>query len=449
MQADRTRAPVTRPPPVERPAIVPVGRRGRWSLRPVALGAALAAIIALTLSAHAVVEPPVSIVVDFGSVPVPTPASNIGFTATTFDVDGGDITRSPGDAATLSELGAGAVRIHLRQGEDGSVVTGAQGGVAGVPARRWLETYAGAGAQLTVVVDLDQAGALAVLRYLRSSGFRVHRFVIGNENDANSRADVPPEEYVKRFRAIARAMRAVDPTLQIGGPAPAYFEGLDQALVDGLVQAPTAERASFIDFHAYGAGEGERAAMSSSWRYADQLDLLRGMIDDPTVGMQVGEFNVNWSDEPNNNTQFQSVWVASALGTILSRGAVAFQYGDKNSAMGLVADGRPKASYWGIAAFTGAGRFRPFGTGMVSSVSSTGAVRVFASTGDKNVVIVNTGEVTSAGVALDGFAGGTATVWQSVAGEYTRAEPADVGTELDLPRLPALSITVIVLDERH
>ncbi len=105
--------------------------------------------------------------------------------------------------------------------------------------------------------------------------------------------------------------------------------------------------------------------MASSWRYGEQLDRLRERIDDPDVELQIGEYNLNWADEPQNNTPAQAVWVASALGTILSRGAVAFQYGDKNQAMGLVADGRPKPSYWGLAAFTGGGEFRPFGATMV------------------------------------------------------------------------------------
>jgi hypothetical protein len=408
--------------------------------------AALIAVAGLVLTARTVVEPGESISVDFTSISVPTPRSNIGFTATTLGVDGGTVVDDPRDAAALGALGAGAVRIHLRSLGAGEVVTGAKGGVGNIPAARWLKTYTDMGVQLTVIVDLNRSGAVDVLEYLRASGYPVQRFVLGNEMDGNSQADVSPAEYVKRFREIAKAMRAIDPTLEIGGPAPAYFEGLSQELVDGLLRAPPDERASFIDFHAYGAGRGEQATMSSSLQYADQLDRLRGMIAIPGVEMQVGEFNVNWSDEPHNNTHFQSVWVASALGTILSRGAVAFQYGDKNNAAGLVADGTPKPSYWGMAAFTGAGRFRAFGTSMVRSTSSKAAVRVFASTGDKNIVIVNTGDASSARVTLDGFAGGTATVWQNEAGEFHASEPTPIGSELEL-QLPGMSITTVVLDE--
>lgn len=419
----------------------------RWSqLVLPAVAVTVAVVFASLVTAHAVVEPSVSIDVDFGAELVGTPREHIGFTATTFDVDGGAVPRNAGDTAALDQLRAGAVRIHLRGGPDGSVVTGAEGGVGDIAAEQWLETYAGMGADLTVVVDLDLTSAMAVLTYVRAAEIPVERYVIGNEMDANSRADVPKEEYVMRFREIARSMREVDPSLRVGGPAPAYFEGLDQELVDGLVRAPRAERASFIDFHAYGAGAGERATMASSWRYADQLDRLRMMIDDPAVGLQVGEYNLNWSEEGQNNTQVQSVWVASALGTILSRGAVAFQYGDKNGALGLVADGVPKASYWGIAAFTGASRFRPFGTTMVRSTSSNPAVRVFASTRGKNIVIINTGDGRSAGVTLHGFDGARASVWQSVAGEFRETGSIDVESGIDVELAP-MSITTIVLDE--
>jgi hypothetical protein len=101
-----------------------------------------------------------------------------------------------------------------------------------------------------------------------------------------------------------------------------------------------------------------------------------------------------------------------------------------------------------MAAFTGGGQFRPFGTMMVGSSSSNATVRVFASTADKNIVIVNTGDARSARVTLDGFAGGTATVWQSEAAEFHAAAPTEVGSTLDL-QLPGMSITRVVVDEQR
>jgi hypothetical protein len=406
----------------------------------------LLAIAAIGAGAQASSVPMNPVRVDFDSPLVAIPAEHLGFTATTFDVEGGSVARNPADAAALGALGAGAVRIHLAPGPDGEVVSGALGGDRSIRAGRWLDTYVRMGLRPTVVVNLDRDDALAVLAAVRASGHDVRRYVLGNEMDANSRSDLSPQEYVQRFRDIAGAMRAIDPALEIGGPAPAYFEGLTPELVNGLVRAPAAERASFIDFHAYGAGKGETATAASAWRYAAQLEALRAMISDSRVERQVGEFNLNWSDEPQNGTQFQTVWVAAALGTILSEGAAAFLYGDKNAALGLVAGGVPKPSYWGIAMFTGAGLFRPFGSGAVEATSASSAVRVFASTRQRNIVLVNTGPVTHAAVQLDGFSGGEAEIWRSTDGEPVHRGTTRVGTRLILA-LPEQSVTTVVLSE--
>jgi hypothetical protein len=420
-------------------------RRPRWGRR-IGLAVVLATAIGVTPSVVERAEAGVTVSVDFDRPLLDVPRDHIGFTATTFDVDGGTVPDDPADTATLARLGAGAVRIHLRATPDGGVVSGAAGGQESVSADTWLRTYTGMGLAPTVVLDLDRSGALAVLRYLREHDHPVHRFVLGNEMDANSAADVSPAEYVRRFREIATAMRAVDPTLQIGGPAPAHFEGLSDELVRGLLRGPARSRASFIDFHGYGAGRGEQATMDSSWRYGEQLDRLRELVDDPSVGLQVGEFNLNWADEPQNNTQTQAVWVAAALGTILSRGAVAFQYGDKNQAMGLVADGRPKPSYRGMAAFTGGGVFRPFGATMVQAESSFPAVRVFASVDGINIVIVNTGPATPCRLRLDGFDGGRARVWQDEGGGFRELGQLEVDSRADVA-LPPLSVTTMVFDD--
>jgi len=289
---------------------------------------------------------------------------------------------------------------------------------------------------------------VGVLNYVRATHHDVRRFIVGNEMDANSKSNVTKADYVTKFGDIAAAMRAIDPTVQIGAPAPAYFEALDAQWVRALVRAPQPRRASFIDYHAYGAGNGQAASMDTSWRYDTQIAQLRAMIGDPSVGIEVGEYNMNWGNDPQNNTQAQTVWVASALGSILSGGAVAFQYGDKNNALGLVADGgRPKASYWGMGMFTGAGEFRHFGTSMVSATSSTPTVRVFASTDQKNIVVANTGGATYANVRMSGFASGAAQVWQSTDLAPTRLPDAGVsGGSLGLT-LPPRSVTTLVLGD--
>ncbi|MGD9525523.1 hypothetical protein [Pseudonocardia sp.] len=383
------------------------------------------------------------IVVDLEWPIAQLPRAAIGFTATTFADVPGPVVGNPRDLAALGALGAGAVRIHLAP-RDGAVVSGARGGDRSIPAERWLRAYGELGLRPTVVVDLDRDAALAVLDAVRPYGVR--RFVLGNEMDAHSRADVGDAGYVRRFREIAAAMRRVDPHLEIGGPATAHYEGLNDPLLRGLLDAPPAQRVSFVDFHAYGAGEGETATPESALRYGPWLDALRERVADPSVGLQVGEFNLNWADEPQNNTQAQTVWVATALATILSRGAVAFQYGDRSAAMGLTSDGVPMPSYWGIAMLTGAGLFRGIGTRMVAVHNPDPDVAAFASAADPAVVLAHPGgRERAVRVRLRGYGGGSAHVWRSTAGRPELIVVRPVTDQLELT-LPPVSVTTVVLD---
>lgn len=392
------------------------------------------ALVAMAVVGTAMIGPlrsasagvPVDVRVDFSAPVAPTPPSSVGFTATTFGVDDGTVVQSAAARASLHQLGAGAVRIHLAPDGSGRITSGAGGGDRTATADAWLDAYDAVGVAPTVIVNLDVQDALAVLQDVRANGHLVRRYIVGNEMDANSKSNVAAATYVQRFREVAKAMRAVDPSLEIGGPAPAYFEGATNELVDGLVRAPSAaEKASFIDYHAYGSGQGTPATKEAAWRYASQISALRAAIADPSVGIQVGEFNMNWGDEPQNNTQFQAEWVATALGTIISNGATAFQYGDKNDAMGLVgAAGAPKASYRGMQMFTGAGLFGGFGRTAVAASSDSADVRAFASTDQERVVLVNFGAATSAHLDLQGFGAGTVVQWS----QQDLAAPEQVAT---------------------
>ena len=56
----------------------------------------------------------------------------------------------------------------------------------------------------------------AEVRYLRSRGYAVRQIEMGEEPDGQN---VSPEDYAALYRKWADAMHAVDPTLQLGGPA--------------------------------------------------------------------------------------------------------------------------------------------------------------------------------------------------------------------------------------
>ncbi|NUT20449.1 MAG: hypothetical protein HOV77_14790 [Hamadaea sp.] len=395
-----------------------------------------------------------TIAVDFTSPIAPSPAGNFGVTFSTFGVDGGPTATHPADIAALANLAPGSIRVHLKPDANGNIVTGADSGDTSISGDVWLDTIEQIGAQPTVIVNLDQADALAVLNYVNATGHTVQRFILGNEFDANSKSDVSAADYVTKFRQIAAAMRAVTPGLEIGGPAPAYFEdGRLHDIITGIVTNATGtQRASFIDYHAYGSGAGVNATIAESTRYATQIQQLRTWIGDASVGIQVGEFNMNWGDESQNNTHFASVWVANALGTIITNNARGLIYADKNNAMGLIGPGgTPKASYIGMEMFTGRpGGIRHFGTEVVQSSTSDSAVYAYASRNADNVVVVNTGDATTADLALTGIATGNADVWQSagdIASIHTPVKTATVTITGGhaTASLPAMSITTFVV----
>lgn len=418
------------------------------SLSPVLAGLLLALLPMSTLQpAAAAMPPPVQISVGFGTTTSPTPVSHLGFTASEFGVEGGTVPTSTADQKTLRALGAGAVRIHLTPDGRGGVVGGAGGGDRSLTGDQWLDTYEAMGLAPTVVVNLDKADALAVQTYLRATGHDVRRYVLGNEMDANSKSDVGQDGYVARFAQVAAALRSSDPTLQVGGPAVACWDCLGRTFVQKLVALPRASRPSFVDWHEYGSGAGQPASMATSYRYGAEIATLRSWLPpDGSVGIQVGELNMNWGDEPGNNTVKQSVWNAAAIGTVLTSGATVFQYADKNGALGLTDAGRPKASYWGLGMFTGYGQFRRFGTSAVATSSSDSTVRVFASSGDRNVVVVNTSTTARPSrITLAGAGDITAQRWVLQRERPLRSPDVRVEDSRLSLWLPAMSVQTLVL----
>lgn len=431
---------------------------GRWRVGTGVLAAfaAVAGMVMVTESGAQAAAPDVVVSVDFDTVVAQTPARNFGFTYSTFGVDGGPTTRNPADIDALKRLGVGTARVHLKPDGNGGIVTGAGWGDTSVPGQDWITATRTMGAEPTVIVNLDQADALAVLNYLNAHQLPVKRFILGNEMDANSKSNVPMSEYVVKFRQIAAAMRQVTPGLEIGGPSlSSYQAGELRTFVEGTVRNVTAqEKASFVDFHQYGAGANETTQFATTETYNTNIDELRAIINDPTVGIQVGEFNSNWSDSPQNNTHFVSVWDAGVIGTITGNGATALMYADKNNAMGMLApNGQPKSSYVAMAMFTGQqGGLRHFGTQAVAATSSSGAVRVFASTDRDNIVVVNSGGDAAARIDTKGIPSGTFDTWRSAGPNTSVNMPQKTASQTAFTggtftaQLPAMSITTFVVD---
>ncbi len=328
------------------------------------------------------------------------------------------ITNSETHRGHLRRLGLGLMRIELRWTRPGDptsrVACGGTHCAQHIPGEAWVRAIRELGAEPMVIlplnphhsVEIDIADAVNLYEYLASRDLRVRRFIVGNEPD-NSRNPrrMDAEEYSRRFNLIADALHELDPQVQVGGPATMYY---NTEYLDTFLRL-SGSRVDFVDFHKYGQG-GEQNLSDDELLgtviqgYRDQLADLRHRIQTLVpdrahqIGIQIGEYQLDWDGDPRMLTPFGAVWSAAVLGTILSEGAVAVQYGDRNGELGLtgtaelpgIVAGDPLPIYHGISMFTGAGQFRSFGQTMVRATSSTSRLYAFASVRQTNIVLVNT-----------------------------------------------------------
>jgi hypothetical protein len=185
-------------------------------------------------------------------------------------------------------------------------------------------------------------------------------------------------------------------------------------------------------------------------QYGTDLKHLRALIQSiiPTrsasIGMEVGEWELDWGGNAQNDTDLHIVWVTSVLGHILRAGGWSLFYADKGNALYDVAQTIPDASghlvnvrlddprpaYHGIGMFTGEGLFQGFGKTMVTTSTTLPDVDVFASDHPRNIVVVNKdlSQMRTAVITLQGVTSGTITVWRKDRSVLFSASPIKLGT---------------------
>ena len=259
------------------------------------------------------------------------------------------------------------------------------------------------------------------------------RWVIGNEPDGNG---LSASAYSSAFNTMYDAMKAVDSTIKIGGPATAFY---NTSFIETFLST-TGTRADFLDFHAYGTGANstktDAQLLSETVNYETNCNDLRtrivthmGATRAAQVDIELGEWNVSWASDVREVEAYNSVWSASALGHIISTGAISRQYADKNGPLGAVIEtanptvngvtytgvaNDPMPIYHGIGMFTGKSLFAGFGTTIVNTTSSNSLLEVYASSNPANIVVVNKSPSANYGttLTLTGYSSGTAAVWQ-------------------------------------
>lgn len=162
-----------------------------------------------------------------------------------------------------------------------------------------------------------------------------------------------PEQYYELYAEAARAVKAVNPRLKVGGPA--CTGGLREAYVERFIRY-CAERKVPLDFfswHSYGGREE-----FNPYQFRRDAEHVRRALDASGFNQAeniVTEWNAGIHHHLFSDTQRGAAFYASTLACLLDAGVEhAFQYcGDLHPGLGLheMGSGRPKISALAFAAW--------------------------------------------------------------------------------------------------
>jgi hypothetical protein len=146
-------------------------------------------------------------------------------TISTYGGGGGTITQAAKQRAELGAFGLGYYRIPL-QWNNGDPISSAGGGPKNVSADTWISDIKAFGGTPEIVLggtsdnNFTPSDAANMVRHF-SGALKVNRWVIGNEP---SNGGMSIGTYCTLFNTTVAAMKAVDPTIKVAGPAWAYFD---------------------------------------------------------------------------------------------------------------------------------------------------------------------------------------------------------------------------------
>lgn len=438
--------------------------------------AALVMAVVGTIATYAIFAAPVNSAVDFTKTIQATAGKPFSGTISTYGQQ--TINNSAAQRDNLSSLSLGMYRIPL-QWNGGNIVSSAGGHPAG-SGDAWVSNIKALGGEPMVVIggaednNFTPSDAANLVRHF-SGANKVTYWVIGNE-PGNGGMSI--ETYCNLFNTSVDAMKAVDPSIKVAGPAWAYF---DANTIRTFLNC-AGNKVDIIDFHHYAMGEkylSEADALKQTVNWENEVKQTKDLINQivparaAQIEVQVGEYNWSWRAEDgyagwNGDDRFfqavNTVWGASVAGHIAKAGGRGHQYADLNGPLGITFEkqneadhyGRkltdPMPIYHGLRMFSGGNLFRGFGNSMVEATTSLADVEIYASTNGKNIVMINKSptEVRTADIKLTGFSGGTADVWQTNKNApFDAPQRKAVQTVADVieQTLPAYSVTTFVLNE--
>jgi hypothetical protein len=420
--------------------------------------------------------------VDFTKTTTILAADPFSSTISTYGAYNTDITQSSAQVTALANLHAGYYRIPL-QWNGGNIISSATGGPKNTSGDAWINALDQVG-QPEILVggstddNFTPADAASLVQHFNKpasgAAHPVHLWVIGNEPDV---AGMPIQTYCSLFNSTVAAMKAVDPTIEVAGPAWSHF---DPTVLTDFLQC-AGNNLDVLDFHDYAMGDGAAstaATLAGTTGYGSQVtqayQLIRQYAPSRAnqIQVQVGEYNWSWTIADGYNgwqgddrfyTAANTVFGASVAGQIAAAGARGDEFADLNGALGLTFEKQDAAThygqslnspmpiYYGLEMFTGGNLFRGFGTSMVSAQTSLSNVEIYAAN-NGNIVLVNkdASATQTASLSLSGFSGGSADVWQTNQ-NAPFSPPAHVATINGVTSalsysLPPMSVTTLVLN---
>jgi hypothetical protein len=399
------------------------------------------------------------------------------------------LANDPVEQQRFKTLGLGYMRMALQYATPGNpsskIVCGGSGCDTGPTGDQWVSSIKSIGAQPVVLLPtkVSTSDAASMVQHFNVNPATgavdpnlpnyVKYWIIGNEPDLNGYSVATYSGY---FNADNDAMKAVDPSIRIGGGTTAWY---DSSFLQTFMQN-SGSRVDFVDFHGYPQQGCSTCTPSSDsslfqWAHGTGSDVakLRALIQQlvpsraSQIAVEVGEWAMNWGGNLQANTNLNSVWSADVLGNIVANGGYSMFYGTKGNAIewaaGYTTDqdtgqqvylnlDDPHASYHGYGMFTGEGLFPGFGISLATSTTTLPNVDVFASDNPKDVVVVNKDPALSqaAVVSVGSVSSGTVDVWQRNPNVSFYSPPVHLGSFAfsggSFPySLPPLSVTTFVI----
>lgn len=334
------------------------------------------------------------------------------------------------------------------------------------------------GAEPSISVRLKNGApeaAAALVKYANiEKGYNVHYWSVGNEPtlySAELKEDYDTEQFNKEWRAIAQAMKAVDPSIKIIGPELHQFTGnpdanpKDSKGRDWMTEFLRAngDLVDIVSFHRYpfpkdmsGKSPTIPQLLQDTQEWDGIITYLHKLIQDTTgkdLPIAVTEVNSNWSQAIGSETSpdsfYNALWWADVLGRLIRQNVMIVNQWilvttGGQGGWGIIGRDELRPSYYVYM------MYQHFGEELLYASSDETQLSLYAARrkdGALTLMIINLSAMSKEKpLTLTGFkAGGAAETWRfDQDHQAVQVDPTDIG-EGTMLNAPAYSVTLLVI----